>query len=279
VEYPANHNAPDDEHHPQRFGVFERVNNYLLLLYAGACLIMNYSLGGLLYLRGMLILSLSVPGIVSILVPLFVLSRRFSLAFTEEYRLSAPVLRTTALSLLISGSATLPVEAISTFFERRWPPDSDYINFLLAIKPKGFLSFLAVALGVVIVAPFTEELLFRGFIQRIFMRNMRGALAVALGALLFGICHFDMPVLVPVTTLGILYGYLFLRTGNLFYPFLGHALFNLISLIRLHLASEGAIESSAVAYPDISWTAVSLVALLYGIRLIERLESQPETRI
>jgi membrane protease YdiL (CAAX protease family) len=252
-------------------GIFERLNNYLLLLYAGACLLMYFSLSGLLYLSGSIVLSLSIPGLAAIVFPLFVLSRRFSLRFADEYRLGFPALEVTVLSLLISAGMILPIEALSTFVEKRWPPDADYIKFLIAIKPKGMLQLAAVGAGIALVTPVAEELLFRGVIQRIFSRNMDGPIALALASLLFALCHFDLPSLPAITALGLVYGYLFLATGNLFYPILGHALFNLFSLIRLYRISEEDLQSIDFGYPPFWFVAVSLaVVIACALRLRHR---------
>jgi membrane protease YdiL (CAAX protease family) len=254
-------------------GIFCRLNNYLLLLYAGACLLMYYSLAGLLYLGGAYLLSLSLPGIMAILFPLLILSKRFSLRFAEEYRLEAPALEMTVLALLISAGMIMPIEALSTFMEKRWPPEADYNNFLVSIKPKGTLSFAAVTLGLAVFTPAAEELLFRGFIQRIFMRNMSAALAVSLSALLFGICHFDLPTLPAATALGFVYGYLFYATGNLLYPILGHAIFNLVSVIRLHGLSEADLQVPEIEYPPTLLVVISLavtVLAIYHLRRVRR---------
>ena len=209
-------------------GIFDRLNNYLLLLYAGACLVMYFSLGGVLYLSGLPLLSLSIPGILGIVFPFYILSSRLSLVFAEEYRLGAPALATTLIALLVTAGLVLPVEALSTFVEKKWPPDADYINFLLTIKPKGPLSFAAVAFGLGVATPLAEELLFRGFVQRIFIRNMPAGLAIALASLVFAAAHFDLPALPAAALLGGAYGYIFYLTGNLLYPTLGHSLFNLV---------------------------------------------------
>lgn len=252
---------PESETDPGR-GIFERLNNYLLLLYVGACLLMYFSLSALLYLSGATALSLSIPGLLSIIFPLFVLSRRFSLRFADEYRIGVPTLETTVLALLISAGMILPIETLSTFIERRWPPDADYINFLIAIKPKGLLSLLAVGAGIVVVTPIAEELLFRGVIQRVFARNMNAPLALGLASLIFALCHFDLSSVPAITILGLLYGYLFLVTGNLFYPIMGHALFNLFSLIRLYNISESDLQTIDPGYPALWLTALSLVAVI-----------------
>ncbi len=252
-------------------GIFDRLNNYLLLLYAGACLLMYYSLSGFLYLSGLTLLSLSLPGIVGILFPFYILSSRFSLRFADEYRIGAPGPETTLIALLITAGTILPVEALSTFMEKKWPPDADYINFLLSIKPKGPLSFAAVAFGIGIVTPAAEELLFRGFIQRVFHRNMPAGLAIVLSSALFAAAHFDISALPAAALLGATYGYLFYLTGNLFYPILGHVLFNLFSLIRLNAISEEALEVPEFGYPRPILVALSLVVLILALMRLRNL--------
>lgn len=252
-------------------GLFDRVNNYLLIVYAGACLLMNYSLAGLLYFKGMIPLSLSLPGIFSILIPFFLLSQRSTLGFAREFSLGRPDIKTTAVIFLVSAAAILPVEAFSGIFERMWAPDADYTSFILSIKPKGPASFFFVAIGLVLVAAVTEELLFRGFIQRIFQRNMNGTLAVVLAGLLFSLCHFNPPAIPGIAALGILFGYIFYRTGVLWYSVMGHAIYNLVTLVRLDAATEEQIVSAKVVSPDLAWTFLSLGVLVLSLRFLSRL--------
>ncbi len=254
-------------------GIFDRINNYLLLVYAFACLLMNYSLAGLLYFNfnTMIFLSLALPGIFSILVPFYFLSRRSMLGFAREFSFARPDLKTSGLVLVIMAAAILPVEAFSSVFERMWAPDADYTSFILSIKPKGPGSFILVAIGIVLVAAVTEELLFRGFIQRIFQRNMSGPLAVVLAGILFSLSHFNPPVIPGVAALGVLFGYLFYRTGNLWYPIAGHAIYNLVMLVRLNETTEEEIVAAKVVAPDMVWTFFSLAVLVSALWLLHRM--------
>jgi membrane protease YdiL (CAAX protease family) len=254
-------------------GIFDRINNYLLLVYAFACLLMNYSLAGLLYFNfnTMTFLSLALPGIFSILVPFYFLSRRSMLGFAREFSFARPDLKTSGLVLVIMAAAILPVEAFSSVFERMWAPDADYTSFILSIKPKGPGSFILVAIGIVLVAAVTEELLFRGFIQRIFQRNMSGPLAVVLAGILFSLSHFNPPVIPGVAALGVLFGYLFYRTGNLWYPIAGHAIYNLVMLVRLNETTEEEIVAAKVVAPNLVWTFFSLAVLVSALWLLHRL--------
>ena len=268
VERQTNNQQPEPD---PTLGIFDRLNNYLLLFYAGACLLMYFSIAGFLYLSGLTLLSLSLPGIMGILFPFYILSSRFSLRFAYEYRLGAPDSETTLIALLITAGLILPVEALSTLMEKKWPPNADYINFLLSIKPKGFLSFAAVAFGIGIVTPAAEEFLFRGFIQRIFQRNMPAGLAIILSSILFAAAHFDLSALPAAALLGAAYGYIFYLTGNLFYSILGHFLFNIISLLRLNAISENDLHAPKFDYPPLALVAISLVVLTAALLRLRKL--------
>lgn len=254
---------------PPDTGLFGRVNNYVLLIYAVACFFMYTSVAGLLYLRGNEALSLSLPGIVAFLVPLYILTRRFTLGFSREFLIEAPDLPTTLLAVVAAACAILPADMLTTLLEQRRPPDENYIKFLIAIKPKGLWSLLLVGAGTVVIGPFTEELVFRGFVQRIFHRNMEGWLAVILASIVFGLAHFSPTLLPGAAFAGLVFGYFFWRTGNLVYPIVGHAVYNLSSLLRLVGASEADLRAAEYALPPVLWTAVSLLGLAAVFWIVE----------
>jgi membrane protease YdiL (CAAX protease family) len=242
-----------------------------LLIYAGACLIMHYSLSGLLYFKGMIALSLSLPGIFAILTPLYLLSQRSPFGFVSEFRLVRPHPGTTAIVLVAAASAIFPIDAFSGFFERLWPPDADYTSFILSIKPKGPMSFFLIAIGVVLVAALTEEILFRGFIQRIFQRNMNAPLAIVFTGLIFALSHFNPPAIPGIAVLGMFFGYIFYRTGNLWHSVAAHAVYNLVTLVRLNASSEQDLAASRVTMPDPTWTLVSLAVLAICLWTLARI--------
>ena len=247
----------------------EAMNNYVLLVYAVSCFLMYTSLSALLYLGGYVALSMSLPALLGIVLPLLLIIRRFGAGVAPEFSLSRPTPAMTAAALLAAAGSVLPGEALSWLFERNDPANDEYISFLLAIKPKGIASLLSLGLGIVVISPFGEELLFRGFIQRIFQRNFNGALAAALAAAVFGLSHFNVDILAGVTLFGLVLGYLYLRTGNLFYPFVAHALYNLVSFARLNAASEESIRGGSGDPPRLAWLLASLAALAAAAGLVE----------
>ena len=82
----------------------------------------------------------------------------------------------------------------------------------------------AVVLGV-LVLPFFEELLFRGFLQPLLVRTLRERAGVVLTALCFGLLH-GAAAGVPVFALALLLGGVMLRTQRLAATWAVHALHN-----------------------------------------------------
>jgi membrane protease YdiL (CAAX protease family) len=254
-------NKPEQNDFPVDPGLTGRANNYFLLIYAFACYLMAASIAGILYLGGNIILSVIVPGIAGYFLPLLVLTKRFRLGFAGQFKLHRPEPAVLTLVLLIAAAAIYPVDAVTWLFQRGMSADSDYISILLAFKPKGAMGFLAMALGMVVVTSAGEELLFRGLVQSVFHRNMGAALAILLSGLVFGVSHGTLLIIPGATVLGILLAFVFHRTGNLFYPMIIHAALNLVSLIKLHLASEETITGSGWSAPEPLWALVSAAAL------------------
>ena len=87
-----------------------------------------------------------------------------------------------------------------------------------------------------LTAPLFEEILYRGFLLPALTRFLPIAYALPLNALLFGLHHHALPALLPLSALGLLWGVLYLQSGNLLVCILIHALWNarifLISLME-----------------------------------------------
>ena len=90
----------------------------------------------------------------------------------------------------------------------------------------GDFGFIGIFIKVAVIAPIVEELIFRGLIFNGFRKNYNGFVAVTMSALLFALFHLN-PWQMPATfVLGILLGWLMLRTNNIFVAILGHSINN-----------------------------------------------------
>lgn len=90
----------------------------------------------------------------------------------------------------------------------------------------GFMIILAA-----VVAPVTEELIFRAGIFRYLRTRIPRSLALILPALLFALLHGNLTALVPLFALGVFFAYAYERTGRIVVPMIAHALFNLHTIV------------------------------------------------
>jgi len=86
---------------------------------------------------------------------------------------------------------------------------------------------------VAVTAPVVEELIFRGIILQGLRRNYNAFVSVFTSALLFALFHLN-PWQFPATfVLGLLLGWIMLRTQNIFLSILGHSINNFLVLITV----------------------------------------------
>ncbi|MBD2099925.1 type II CAAX prenyl endopeptidase Rce1 family protein [Leptolyngbya sp. FACHB-261] len=92
----------------------------------------------------------------------------------------------------------------------------------------------AILLSVVaIAAPVFEELLFRGFLLPSLTRYLPVGWALLFSSILFAIAHLNLSDVLPLTVLGCVLGFIYLRSRNLMAPMLLHSCWNSGSFLAL----------------------------------------------
>ncbi|MFZ5495799.1 MAG: CPBP family intramembrane glutamic endopeptidase [Verrucomicrobiota bacterium] len=118
----------------------------------------------------------------------------------------------------------------------------------------------------IIVAPLTEEHLFRGMILRGLLTRHRIAVAIFLSALLFGILHANLRQLFLGTVIGGVFGWWCVRTASLGPGLLGHALFNSVAYVAALLPEATfPLVHNAPGHPILHqpwWLTVAGIALV-----------------
>lgn len=114
-----------------------------------------------------------------------------------------------------------------------------------------------------------EELLFRGVFLKLFNGIFKNVhVAILLSAVIFSAIHFQFYGFIPRLMLGIVLGYLFVFTGNLWVPVFVHFLNNASSAIIYYLHHNGHIEISMEDFGTSSNTAYIIGSLLITIWLM-----------
>lgn len=109
----------------------------------------------------------------------------------------------------------------------RFPFLDPKLDFGMAQSP------LSTFLFIVIVAPVTEELIFRAILLRGFVPRYGPSRAVAYAAALFALTHI-FPIRLPgMFVVGFLLGWLFLRTGSIWPGVLAHVANNAIAFVLM----------------------------------------------
>jgi uncharacterized protein len=96
---------------------------------------------------------------------------------------------------------------------------ADTSNFLLVVG----------ALVVIVVAPFCEELFFRGMLFTVLRQRMPLWPAAVIDGVLFGFVHGSLVIVPILAALGVMFCYVYERTGSIFPTIALHALNNTIA--------------------------------------------------
>ncbi len=86
---------------------------------------------------------------------------------------------------------------------------------------------------VAVVAPFCEEIYFRGFLYSAFKKSWGVSTALFLSSLLFALAHMEIYSFIPLVVIGWLLAYIFEKTKSLFPTIFLHAIYNLILILIL----------------------------------------------
>ncbi len=153
-------------------------------------------------------------------------------SFSQTYALIPITMKTAILSGVAAIAAFVLVGVFATLQEVIIPRSSDYLNAWEHVLAEFHQVPLIVTLFLTAVLPgVCEELLFRGFLLQGMRQKLSDTSALILVGVLFGVFHLDPYRLLPVSLLGILFGYLVIRTGSLFTGMIAHTLNNTISII------------------------------------------------
>ncbi len=122
--------------------------------------------------------------------------------------------------------------------------EQDAISYLKKTKEYPFALIFSV-FTIVLLAPFLEELLFRGIIQNYFSNLLGDLWGLIVASAIFAGVHFsfshglgNISLIVSLFALSLLIGHTYNRQRSLFAPFAFHAIFNGFTVIRLLIGGD-----------------------------------------
>lgn len=173
-------------------------------------------------------------------------------------------------------SLSLPesLKGVENFF--RGMEDRAATTTDIILKTDSFGGMVSGVLIIGILTGLSEEILFRGALQRtIFLGNRSAAFAIWITALVFSFMHFQFFGFVPRVLLGAFFGYLLYWTGSLWPAIIAHALNNSIVVVGSWMEENSIISSDPGSYglvtEGLPWPCIIsfilLVLFFYFFRL------------
>lgn len=121
---------------------------------------------------------------------------------------------------------------------------------------------------IALIAGLSEEVLFRGVIQRLLMERLKQPhLAIWITAILFSAIHFQFSGFFPRMFLGALFGYLFFWGRSLWYPIIGHVLHNGTTVILAYWMGMDELEQIGGSN-DVMSIVLALFSLLVALSIV-----------
>ena len=160
------------------------------------------------------------------------------------------------------------------------PVIADLLNRLAGARTSLWGSLLVL----VIVAPVTEELLFRGIILRGFLSHYGPGKAILASALLFALFHVNPWQFVSAAWLGALFAWWFVRTRSLVPCLFGHALSNGMPSIvgrvfHLNVPGYTSEMTTHVVFQPLWFDCVGLLLAGAGVWLFLRVHGRTNTAV
>ena len=122
-------------------------------------------------------------------------------------------------------------------------------------------------ISIAIMAPLVEELLFRGAIQGYMLRKeMKPLHAILIASAIFGIVHMN-PIQIPFAfAIGLIFGWLYYRTGSVIPGIVGHFINNSIACIQMAVSTKEELNTTTIEWlgegPTYTFFALSLAVMI-----------------
>jgi uncharacterized protein len=136
------------------------------------------------------------------------------------------------------------VNALKSFFDTmNEMVEKTYGNLLRAdsVFEMAFVFFI-----VAIIPAVSEEVMFRGYVQKSFELKMTPFRAIMITAIFFGLYHFNPYGIVPLILLGVFFGYAAYKTNSIIVPMVLHFLNNFIAVGLFYIIGDDELIETKV---------------------------------
>lgn len=156
---------------------------------------------------------------------------------------------------------------LERFIITLFPQDIASLNMLNKLLDGGFITLVAICF----IAPFVEEILFRGIILRGFLQHYAPFQAIVISAVLFGLIHLNIYQIPGAFIFGCIVGYIFYLCKSIWPCIFTHSLANGLSYLYYLENPESYLSVTNVQFNSVFINLLSLSVSLVGMYLLYRL--------
>ena len=174
-----------------------------------------------------------------IILPALIASIYFKMPLLKTFRLHKINLPVIFYSIIISLAVFVIGDEIDRIIFLVFPmPDMLYESMTKLLQFDSITDAVILILSGVIFAAITEEMLFRGVLQKSIEHFREPALAIVLSSVFFAIIHFNPWAALQIMLLGLFLGYMAWKANSVYPAIILHGINNLFSMILMNLPEE-----------------------------------------
>lgn len=211
-----------------------------------------------------------------LLLPTLLIAKRLRLDFRQTFQLRPASWQGWTAALLMGLGASIVLSIGISWLESTFLPMSDEMKLEMSRqmaeffpRPQSALQWASLLFIGALSPAICEELLFRGFILQGLRGSVRPWVAVVVTALLFGLLHMSIYRLAGTTALGVIMGFLVLRTGSIYPAMLFHFVNNALALTFAMVFDAETVVGTDVSY---AWLIPGAVAFATGLAIMVRMK-------
>ena len=145
----------------------------------------------------------------------------------ESLRIKSVSLETIQYSLLFSVGVLIIIDTLDRIIHQIIPTPNYIIDLSQIMRPDSTLGYVFLFLAIVIIAPFGEEVVFRGFLQKFLEDHWKDITrAVLVTSLFFALIHFNPFWTIQIYILGVVLGFLAWKTKSVIPSIMLHSINN-----------------------------------------------------
>jgi len=157
-------------------------------------------------------------------------------------------------------------------FPESWVQMEDMQTQLLEVLLTSGIPLWFLIFSIALVPAVCEEVMFRGYLLRLFEKSSGALWAIFITGLLFGAFHLRVTQLIPLSLIGVLLAWVTIQSGSLIPAIIMHLVHNGATVIAVHFYPQLIEIDSAEAIPPVWLILVSVILTVYGIFLYKKLK-------